>query len=189
MPGRAKTTATTTATPIATALGPTPFGIAFHIDYLRCCVERAVTATDTNARYAQFISGLTHLESGVHELKRAYVSQFNTLLPEGHPGRLAIPFFGPPQMGTTSVVPPTLGTAGIPVVAPGTEANTKRKRKPHDPNAPKRALTSYFLFMSVNKPLIKEMHPDWSAQQISDESEKRWSNISEQERAVSDTGT
>ena len=61
----------------------------------------------------------------------------------------------------------------------------KRKRKPHDPNAPKRALTSYFLFMQHNKPAIKELHPDWTAQQVSDESERRWSNINDKERQVS----
>ena len=139
----------------------------------------------------QFISGLSHLESGVHELRRAYISQFNTLLPEGHPGKIAlntIPFFNPNNAGLPGLAggapgAPVPGVTGVPgMLAP--EANMKRKRKPHDPHAPKRALTSYFLFMQHNKPAIKEEHPDWTAQQISDESERRWSNINEKERAV-----
>ena len=68
---------------------------------------------------------------------------------------------------------------------PGGEAGGKRKRKPHDPNAPKRALTSYFLFMQDHKPQIKEANPDWTAAQISAESEKRWENITEEEKNVS----
>ena len=68
---------------------------------------------------------------------------------------------------------------------PGGEAIGKRKRKPHDPNAPKRALTSYFLFMQDHKPQIKEANPDWTAAQISAESEKRWENITEEEKNVS----
>jgi HMG (high mobility group) box len=59
-----------------------------------------------------------------------------------------------------------------------------RKRRPHDPNAPKRALTSYFLFMADHKREIKEAHPEWTAQQISEECEKRWQNISIEEKQV-----
>lgn len=80
--------------------------------------------------------------------------------------------------------------AGVPAPMPANpqmtgEANTKRKRKPHDKSAPKRALTSYFLFMQQKKPEIKAEHADWSAQQISEESEKLWATITEKERAVS----
>ena len=155
----------------------------------------------------QFISGLSHLESGVHELRRAYISQFNTLLPENHPGRIslpAIPFFNPQGGGVPGAIPGA--PPGAPPIVPGMpataaagpvagavqgilaapEANMKRKRKPHDPHAPKRALTSYFLFMQHNKPAIKAEHPDWTAQQVSEESELRWQKIDPKERGVSD---
>ena len=144
---------------------------------------------------SQFISGLSNLESGVHELRRAYISHFNTLLPDGHPGRLSLPFFtsfdnnaaGPLGNVQTDVVPAAgvnPATNAAAAIA-GAEANSKRKRKPHDPNAPKRALTSYFLFMQHNKPQIKEANPDWDAKQVAEESERRWNNISEQEKQVS----
>jgi HMG (high mobility group) box len=125
----------------------------------------------------QFISGLSNLESGVHELRRAYISHFNTLLPENHPGRLSLPFF-------TSFDNSTGAGLGGRNDSPAAEANQKKKRKPHDPNAPKRALTSYFLFMQHNKPQIKEQHPDWDAKQVAEESERRWNNISEAEKQV-----
>ena len=79
---------------------------------------------------------------------------------------------------------PVAAIAAVPQYSAESVAG-KKKRKPHDRNAPKRALTSYFLFMQHNKPQIKEVHPDWTAGQISEESEKRWVNISEKERAVS----
>ena len=83
------------------------------------------------------------------------------------------------------------GPAGVPAPIPGNaqiaagEANVKRKRKPHDRNAPKRALTSYFLYMQHKKPELKNEHPEWTAQQVSEESEKLWATISDTERAVS----
>lgn len=80
--------------------------------------------------------------------------------------------------------PPPVIQPAIPVITID-NSNKKRSRKAHDANLPKRALTSYFLFMQSNKPQIKEEHPDWDAKQISAESERRWNDISDKERAVS----
>lgn len=130
----------------------------------------------------QVITGLSNLENGVHELRRTYISYFNSRLPDGHPARVNMPFFPAIYAGDgNGVARPRAETPG----GVATEGGNKRKRKPHDPNAPKRALTSYFLFMRDNKPAIKDANPDWTAGQISAESEKRWENITEEEKAVS----
>jgi len=105
-------------------------------------------------------------------------------LPEGHPARLNVPFF-PSTIYPDGAVTRRAETPAATAAAAGGEAGAKRKRKPHDPNAPKRALTSYFLFMQDHKPQIKEANPDWTAAQISAESEKRWENITDEEKAVS----
>ena len=131
----------------------------------------------------QVITGLSNLENGVHELRRTYISYFNSRLPEGHPARVNMPFFPALYPGDNGVARPRAETPGG-----AADGGAKRKRKPHDPNAPKRALTSYFLFMRDNKPLIKEANPDWTAAQISTESEKRWENITEDDKAVSFSG-
>ncbi|MCJ1286820.1 hypothetical protein MMC26_006166 [Xylographa opegraphella] len=127
------------------------------------------------------ITGLSNLENGVHELRRTYISYFNSRLPEGHPARVNMPFFPALYPGDNGVARPRAETPGG-----AADGGAKRKRKPHDPNAPKRALTSYFLFMRDNKPLIKEANPDWSAAQISAESEKRWENITDDDKAEYD---
>ena len=127
----------------------------------------------------QVITGLSNLENGVHELRRTYISYFNSRLPENHPARVNMPFFPALYPGDNGVARPRAETPGG-----AADGGAKRKRKPHDPNAPKRALTSYFLFMRDNKPLIKEANPDWTAAQISAESEKRWVNISEDDKTV-----
>lgn len=125
---------------------------------------------------------MSNLENGVHELRRTYISYFNSRLPEGHPARVNMPFFPAIYAGDgNGVARPRAETPG----GIATEGGIKRKRKPHDPNAPKRALTSYFLFMRDNKPAIKDANPGWTAAQISAESEKRWENITEEEKAVS----
>ncbi|MCJ1320422.1 hypothetical protein MMC15_005761 [Xylographa vitiligo] len=127
------------------------------------------------------ITGLSNLENGVHELRRTYISYFNSRLPENHPARVNMPFFPALYPGDNGVARPRAETPGG-----AADGGAKRKRKPHDPNAPKRALTSYFLFMRDNKPLIKEANPDWTAVQISAESEKRWVNISEDDKTEYD---
>ena len=64
----------------------------------------------------------------------------------------------------------------------------KRKRAPPDPNAPKRALTPYFLYMQHNRALIaKELGPDAKPKDVADEGTVRWSNMSNEEKEVSDT--
>jgi hypothetical protein len=132
--------------------------------------------------FSQVITGLSNLETGVRELRRTYITYFNSRLPEGHPARVNnVPFFPAIYAENGSAQ----ARAITPAQVPAGEGAQKRKRKPHDPNAPKRALTSYFLFMQDHKPQIKEDHPDWTAAQISAESERRWENISEEEKAVS----
>jgi len=116
-------------------------------------------------------------------------------LPAGGPGSQLMGAMGMP-MGPPGIVPsqglmmaaaaPAPGVGAAAAAAQADAAGKKRTRKAPDRNAPKRALTSYFLFMQNNKPQIKEAHSDWSAQQISEESERRWSQISPSEKQVRD---
>ena len=67
----------------------------------------------------------------------------------------------------------------------------KRKRKRvHDPNAPKRALTPYFLYMKINRPLIaKELGETAKPKDIADEGAKRWGAMSDSEKQVSNASS
>lgn len=62
----------------------------------------------------------------------------------------------------------------------------KRKRAPPDPNAPKRALTPYFLYMQHNR---KQIAADLGGdnvrpKDVADEGTRRWANMSEAQKAV-----
>ena len=64
--------------------------------------------------------------------------------------------------------------------------NKKRKRAPHDKNAPKRPVTPYFLYMQTARPLIaREMEPGVSAKEVADEGTRRWNDMPSEEREVS----
>ena len=67
-----------------------------------------------------------------------------------------------------------------------------KKREPRDPNAPKRPLTAYFLFLKAARPHIKQDLEEQTnkpislnAKVVSEEATKRFKELSEEERAVS----
>lgn len=77
-----------------------------------------------------------------------------------------------------------LGGAGAAQDESGEQKKRKRKRV-HDPNAPKRALTPYFLYMKINRPLIaKELGETAKPKDIADEGARRWGAMSESEKQV-----
>ena len=106
---------------------------------LDAAVDRAAFADSLQ----KVIVALATLQSSVQDLSRAYINHANTVL---NPGRS-----GPLDIGLTS----TLLEAGLlsrtnnqePILVeePAGDTKKKRKRAKHDPNAPKRALTPYFL--------------------------------------------
>lgn len=62
----------------------------------------------------------------------------------------------------------------------------KRKRAPHDKNAPKRALTPFFLFLQTARTQIAdEMGPGHTAKEVQDEGGKRWREMPDHEKEVS----
>lgn len=76
------------------------------------------------------------------------------------------------------------------MATPGANVDTgegkKRKRAPHDKNAPKRPVTPYFLYMQTARSLIAaEMEPGHSAKEVADEGTKRWNEMPPEDREVS----
>lgn len=62
----------------------------------------------------------------------------------------------------------------------------KRKRAPHDKNAPKRPRTPYFLYMQFARDAIaREMGNDYSNKQVQDEGTRRWNSMGKDEKEVS----
>ena len=129
---------------------------------------------------------MVNLENGVRELREAYVRSFNSMLGEGHPDKMGASYLDsiPNVFGNTATMfdRPVAG-AGTAVVKQEAKS-AKRTRKPHDKNAPKRALTSYFLYMPKAKPAIQQEHPDWNTAEVNAECEKRWKALSVAEKQV-----
>ncbi|EED16800.1 HMG box protein, putative [Talaromyces stipitatus ATCC 10500] len=140
----------------------------------------------------KFIIGLAGLQSAVSDLSRFYLDHTNTILNRGPvlaensltsglAGGFASSLFENALLGS-AVAQHALGQdAG----KSETGEKKKRKRAPHDPNAPKRALTPYFLYMQHNRQLIaNELGPDAKPKDVADEGTVRWSNMSDEEKAV-----
>lgn len=129
----------------------------------------------------QVVTGLATLQSAVQDLSRAYIAHTNTVIGKGpgtQPELLNFnPLGGEPLFGNRAATP-------VPNVEGG--ETKKRKRAPHDKNAPKRPVTPYFLYMQTARSLIaNEMPPGHTAKQVADEGTRRWLNMPDEEKKVS----
>lgn len=119
------------------------------------------------------------LQSYIADLSKAYVEHVNNVI-SGGPATIDIP-----------VLPSGLGVghferAGSPAAKSEAGGAKKRKRQPVDPNAPKRPLTPYFLYMQHNRSTIsKELGSNVRPKDVSDEGTKRWQEMPEGEKSVS----
>jgi len=138
------------------------------------------------------IVALATLQSSVQDLSRAYIQHANTVLT---PGKHVI---NPIDANLTSILTeagllrPGEAGAAVPAGAPPVEVETtdgkkKRKRTPHDPNAPKRALTPYFLYMqSARATIAKELGDSAKPKEVADEGTRRWTEMSPAEKSMWD---
>lgn len=130
----------------------------------------------------QVITSLADLQSAVQVLSRAYITHTNTVIGKG-PGsslellNLAAPLANDnPLLGGQVVNPPLNVESG---------EGKKRKRAPHDKNAPKRPVTPYFLYMQTARAIIAaEVGEGHSAKEVADEGTKRWNDMPLVEREV-----
>lgn len=125
---------------------------------------------------------LMALQSYIADLSKAYVEHANSVINGG-----------PATIDVTSLplnMPSHFDYSGMRVTSPGAKSEAggpkKRKRAPADPNAPKRALTPYFLFLQSNRvQTAKDMGESAKPKDVTDELTKRWQNMDTKEREVS----
>ena len=132
------------------------------------------------------IVALATLQSSVQDLSRAYINHANTVLNPGRSGTLDV------GLTNTLVEAGLLGRheAPLAVEEPAGDAKKKRKRAKHDPNAPKRALTPYFLYMQTARANIaRELGPNAKPKEVADEGTRRWSTMKEEDKMVSASST
>merc|ERR1712168_1219767 len=59
----------------------------------------------------------------------------------------------------------------------------KKQRKKKDPNAPKRPMSAYFLFMNATRPTVRKENPDASIGEVAKILGKMWGEIEPAEKA------
>lgn len=121
---------------------------------------------------------LMDLQSYVADLSKAYLEHANNVI-NGGPATIDIP---PMHAGVGGLnLPLRAGGPGVKFEA----GEKKRKRAPPDPNAPKRALTPYFLFMQHNRAKIAaDLGAKAKPKDVADEGTKRWQEMSSLEKEV-----
>lgn len=142
----------------------------------------AVDATSLTWVYPKVIVALATLQSSVQDLSRAYINHANTVLNPGRSGTLDV------GLTNTLVEAGLLGRHEAPLATEEATGDTKKKRKraKHDPNAPKRALTPYFLYMQTARANIaRELGPNAKPKEVADEGTRRWSTMKEEDKMVS----
>ncbi|ERS95966.1 high mobility group protein [Sporothrix schenckii 1099-18] len=105
-----------------------------------------------------------------------YLRQTNLLLGEG----AGVDGVGELIGFDTGLLPP-VGAVLPPVavaVAPAADEKKERKKRTHDPNAPKRPLTPYFLYMQTARPIIaNDLGPEAPKGAVQEEGQRRWSTM------------
>jgi hypothetical protein len=143
----------------------------------------------TERYFPQVIVALATLQSSVQDLSRAYINHANTVLAPGRGGALDSNLTNIlSESGLLTGAPGS--SAGPALIGTGTEevveGKKKRKRTPHDPNAPKRALTPYFLYMqSARAQIARELGDQAKPKEVADEGTRRWTEMPANEKAVS----
>lgn len=128
------------------------------------------------------VTGLATLQSAVQDLSRAYIAHTNTVLGKGTGSSLELLNFANPIGGENGLFSGRLATPA-PVAEQGEVK--KRKRAPHDKNAPKRPVTPYFLYMQyAREGIAREMGSGAPAKQVADEGTRRWNTMPEDEKVV-----
>ncbi|OGE51729.1 hypothetical protein PENARI_c012G02886 [Penicillium arizonense] len=121
---------------------------------------------------------LMEVQSYLADLGKAYVQHVKSIT-DGEGATIELP------LGPTFTGGDFPGRASSPGAKSEAGAPKKRKRAPADPNAPKRALTPYFLFMQTNRAQIAEdLGDNARPKDVADEGTRRWQNMDEKDRGV-----
>ncbi|KAL5615220.1 hypothetical protein BROUX41_005276 [Berkeleyomyces rouxiae] len=118
---------------------------------------------------------LTTIQQLIKSFSDDYLRQTNLLLGLSTPeegGDDALANLDASMSALTGV--PALIMPAPPVV----EEKKERKKRTHDPNAPKRPLTPYFLYMQTARPIIaNDLGPEAPKRAVQEEGQRRWASM------------
>ncbi|KAF2737177.1 hypothetical protein EJ04DRAFT_510527 [Polyplosphaeria fusca] len=141
-------------------------------------------------------SGLTHVQTGLSDLLRAYMQHTASII-SGGSGEIPENLQLPANITAAAQNALTEGLAAVqsvqetvaPVAAEGGKRKRKREKKERDPNAPKRPLTAAFLYAQAARPIVKQdlegsLGPNQKLEPnaVNLEVNKRWNEMPEDQK-------
>jgi hypothetical protein len=127
------------------------------------------------------VTGLAILQDAIQTLSSTYIQHTNSFLGEqaaGHDVASVLSKLGEnPLLGSIQNL---ARAASVPPPAPEAASDSKkeRKKRQHDPNAPKRPLTPFFLYMQTARPIIaNDLGADVAKGAVSVEGTRRWGTM------------
>lgn len=140
--------------------------------------------------WAKVVTGLATLQDAIQTLSTAYIKHTNAVLGEHGAGLDVESALA--KLGENPLLKfGDLNRAASPAksVAAGGEAPSgdkkERKKRQHDPNAPKRPLTPFFLYMQTARPIIAaDLGADVAKGAVSTEGTRRWGAMEAHDKQV-----
>ena len=138
--------------------------------------------------WAKVVTGLATLQDAIQTLSTAYIKHTNAVLGEHGAGLDVESVLA--KLGQNPLIQFDINRAASPAksVAAADAAPDKkeRKKRQHDPNAPKRPLTPFFLYMQTARPIIaNDLGAEAAKGAVSDEGTRRWGTMAAEDKQVS----
>ena len=134
--------------------------------------------------WSKVVTGLATLQDAIQTLSSAYIKHTNAVLGEHGAGldvEAALSRIG------DNLLDGSLGDlhrATSPLKSAADDKKERKKRQ-HDPNAPKRPLTPFFLYMQTARPIIAtDLGSDFAKGAVSAEGTRRWGTMSQEDKQV-----
>ncbi|KAI9855870.1 MAG: hypothetical protein M1824_005780 [Vezdaea acicularis] len=141
-----------------------------------------VSVEDFERTRDSVVTGLATLQNAVQDLSRAYIIHTNTVLGRA-PNQTLELLNLPKSINENGILGPRPTTADAEKSDGAAPEKEKKKKRFHDPNAPKRPLTPYFLYMQTARQIIaNDLGENAKPGEVSAEGTKRWTEMSENEK-------
>lgn len=136
------------------------------------------------------LEGLANLQDCLKGLAAQYIHHTNTVLGD-HSGALdAVAAMAKITGDTAAVLGSGVGGSAQRAASPARSVvedgkKPERKKRQHDPDAPKRPLTPFFLYMQTARPIIAgDLGPEVAKGAVSNEGTHRWANMDKESKLV-----
>jgi hypothetical protein len=138
--------------------------------------------------WAKVVTGLATLQDAIQTLSTAYIKHTNAVLGEHGAGldvESALAKLGDNPLLRLGDLNRAASPAKSVVAEAAAPDKKERKKRQHDPNAPKRPLTPFFLYMQTARPIIAEdLGPEVAKGAVSTEGTRRWQAMNPDDKQV-----